>query len=85
MIWNRLDGPTSQYHNKVIVRDVANHASTYGVDATWNYWKAGHGKETCDGLGGTVSAWPMMQLKREKLPFKIHPIFTSGHSRYTAQ
>lgn len=33
------DGPNSQYRNKIIFHAVANHASTYGVAATWNYWE----------------------------------------------
>lgn len=48
------DSPTSQYRNKVIFHTVANHNSLFGLEATWNYWEAGHGKGPCDGLGGTV-------------------------------
>jgi hypothetical protein len=48
------DSPTSQYRNKLIFRCIANHNSTYGIHAKWNYWEAGHGKGPCDGLGGRV-------------------------------
>ena len=48
------DSPTSQYRNRFIFHAVANHESLYGCQATWNYYEAGHGKNVCDGLGGTV-------------------------------
>ena len=48
------DSPTSQYRNRFIFHAVANHENLYGCPATWNYYEAGHGKNVCDGLGGTV-------------------------------
>ncbi|XP_061183299.1 uncharacterized protein LOC133191568 [Saccostrea echinata] len=48
------DSPTSQYRNKTIIDFVANHKSTHGMNARWNYFESGHGKGPCDGLGGTV-------------------------------
>ena len=47
--------PTSQYRNRFIFRAVANHDSLYGCAATWNYYEAGHGKNVCDVLSGTVN------------------------------
>ena len=48
------DSPTSQYRNKAIFDMVANHQFTFGINARWNYFEAGHGKGPCDGLGGTT-------------------------------
>lgn len=48
------DSPTSQYRNKTIFHLVANHQETFGIDAKWNFFEAGHGKGPCDGLGGST-------------------------------
>lgn len=48
------DSPSSQYRNRYIFHTVANHEDIFGSGATWNYYEAGHGKNVCDGLGGTV-------------------------------
>lgn len=48
------DSPTSQYRNRFIFDAINNHESKYGCPATWNYYESGHGKNACDGLGGTV-------------------------------
>jgi hypothetical protein len=47
------DDPTSQYRNRFIFDIILNHESLFGCPATWNY-ESGHGKNVCDGLGGTV-------------------------------
>jgi len=48
------DSPTSQYRNRFIFDAIVNHESVFGCQATWNYYESGHGKNVCDGLGGTV-------------------------------
>ena len=45
----------SQYRNKSIVSIVHNHRNWLdGGGAIWNYFKAGHGKSPCNGIGGTA-------------------------------
>lgn len=48
------DSPTSQYRNRFIFDAIVNHETLFGCPATWNFYESGHGKNVCDGLGGTV-------------------------------
>ena len=48
------DSPYSQYRNKYIYFLIANHHFLYGYGAVWHYMECGHGKGSCDGVGGTV-------------------------------
>ena len=48
------DSPTSQYRNKYIFYEVANHKQIHDIDSKWNYFESGHGKGPCDGLGGVT-------------------------------
>lgn len=48
------DGPTSQYRNKTVFYLIANHKESFGIDAYWNFFEAGHGKGPCDGIGGVT-------------------------------
>ena len=48
------DSPTSQFRNKTIFDLLSKHQDTFGIDARWHYFEAGHGKgpSACDGIGG---------------------------------
>ena len=48
------DSPYSQYRNKCIYFLIANHHFLYGYGAVWHYMEFGHGKGSCDVVGGTV-------------------------------
>ena len=48
------DGPTSQYKNSSIFSIVAKHENLLGVQASWLYFEAGHGKGACDGIGAAA-------------------------------
>lgn len=48
------DSPTSQYRNKNMFYIVANHLDLFGVNSTWQYFEAGHGKGPCDGVGAVA-------------------------------
>lgn len=61
------DGPTSQYRNKTIFNFVANHESTTGIKAWWNFFEAGHGKGPCDGLGGSTKRMADEAMKSGKV------------------
>ena len=50
---NWSDSPSSQYRNKTIFQLIANHEKLFGMKAIWNYFEAGHGKGSCDGIGGS--------------------------------
>ena len=57
------DGASSQYKNKKIVINVCHHENDFSLLAEWNFFASSHGKNSCDGIGGTT--------KREvTLPFK---------------
>ena len=53
-VHNWTDSPTSQYRNKTIFYLVSNHQALFGMNASWNYFEAGHGKGPCDGIGGAT-------------------------------
>ena len=48
------DSPTSQYRNKKNVWLTKELAVKHNIKIDWIYTEAGHGKSSCDGIGGTV-------------------------------
>jgi len=48
------DGASSQYKNKKNFVNVCQHRNDYGVEAEWNFFASSHGKNSCDGIGGTT-------------------------------
>ena len=46
------DSPTSQYRNRSIFNIIAHHRNMFGLDCSWQFFEAGHGKGPCDGVGG---------------------------------
>ena len=49
-----IDSPTSQYRNRHIINITAHHENIFGMQCSWQYFEAGHGKGPCDGVGGSV-------------------------------
>ena len=60
------DSPTSQYRNKSMFDMFARHESSFGLRASWKYFKAGHGKGACDGIGGIVKRLADTAIKTGK-------------------
>ncbi|XP_071956012.1 uncharacterized protein [Antedon mediterranea] len=59
------DSPTSQYRNKTIFSIISNHNILFhNINASWDYFEAGHGKGPCDGIGGTVKRLADEAVKR---------------------
>lgn len=48
------DGAASQYKNKSNFLNLCHHEKDFGVKAEWNFFASSHGKNACDGVGGTV-------------------------------
>lgn len=48
------DGCAAQYKNKFNFLNLCHHRADFGVDAEWNFFATSHGKNACDGIGGTV-------------------------------
>ena len=61
------DSPTSQYYNKTIFKIFLCHYEYFKVPASWNYMEAGHGKGTCDQIGGTPKRKADLAVKTEKV------------------
>lgn len=59
------DSPTSQYRNKNTMYLVANHFQLLGMNASWQFWEAGHGKGPCDGVGGSSKRLADLAVKRQ--------------------
>lgn len=48
------DGASSQYKNKTNFLNLCHHKSDFSVEAEWNFFASSHGKNACDGVGGSV-------------------------------
>lgn len=48
------DGAASQYKNKYNFLNLCFHKVDFDVEAEWNFFASSHGKNVCDGVGGTV-------------------------------
>lgn len=48
------DGAASQYKNKSNFLNLCHHENDFEVKAEWNFFASSHGKNACDGVGGTV-------------------------------
>lgn len=48
------DGASSQYKNKKNFINVCHHFLDFGLCAEWNFFASSHGKNACDGIGGTT-------------------------------
>ena len=60
------DSPTSQYRNKHIFYLISSHATEFGINCSWQYMEAGHGKGPCDGVGGTAKRMADMAVTHGK-------------------
>ena len=61
------DSPTSQYRNKTIFYLLSHHKELFGVNASLNYFEAGHGKGPCDGVGGSVKRMADEAVRQQKV------------------
>lgn len=48
------DGSSSQYKNKKNFVNVCHHVTDFGIKSEWNFFASSHGKNACDGIGGTT-------------------------------
>jgi hypothetical protein len=48
------DGCAAQYKNKYNFINLCYHRDDFNLDGEWNFFATSHGKNACDGLGGTV-------------------------------
>lgn len=43
---------------------IVNHDGFFDMKASWQYWEAGHGKGSCDGVGGTSKRLADLAVER---------------------
>ena len=48
------DGCANQYKNQKNLFNLCQHSSESGINAKWVFFATSHGKQPCDGIGGTV-------------------------------
>ena len=48
------DGCAAQYKNRYNFINLLHHKADFGIDAEWNFFATSHGKNACDGIGGTL-------------------------------
>ena len=71
-----IDSPTSQYRNKTIFKIVSCHQEYFIVLASWSYMKSGHGKGSCDPIGGTAKRKADIAVKNDKVVIRdAHDFF----------
>lgn len=63
------DGCPTQYKNKSNFINICHHKLDFKIEAEWNFFATAHGKNACDGLGGTI--------KRSLSKASLQRIFTN--------
>ena len=48
------DGCAGQYKNRYNFTNLCYHEEDFGLACEWNFFATSHGKNACDGIGGTV-------------------------------
>ena len=48
------DGGPAHYKNKSNFANLSFFEKEYGLKMIWHFWASGHGKNSCDGIGGTT-------------------------------
>ena len=48
------DGCAAQYKNRYNFINLYYHEHDFGLQAEWNFFATSHGKNACDGIGGTL-------------------------------
>lgn len=48
------DGCAGQYKNRFNFINLCHHKEDFGLSCEWNFFATSHGKNACDGIGGTV-------------------------------
>ena len=76
------NSPTSQYRNKTIFYLPSHHKDLFDVNASWNYFEAGHGKGACDGVGGFVKHVADEAVRQQKLTIQDASDFYSWTQQY---
>ena len=50
----KTDGVSTQHKNKNNFANLCYHKHNFDVDAEWHFFSSAHGKNECDGIGGTM-------------------------------
>lgn len=48
------DGCAGQYKNRYNFSNICNHYDDFGLSCEWHFFATSHGKNACDGIGGTI-------------------------------
>jgi hypothetical protein len=48
------DGSAAQHKNRKNLLNITFHNENFGVPADWHFFATSHGKNACDGIGGTL-------------------------------
>jgi hypothetical protein len=86
------DGSSAQYKNRFNFKNLMHHEEDFGVSAIWHFHPTSHGKNLCDGVGGTVKRCAYrasLQKDAEPIdnPYKLHnyvKTLPKIHSDYTS-
>ena len=59
------DRSYSQYKNDKNFANLIFHVQDFGITADWNFFATCHGKNLCDGVGGTGKCLPVRQVYKD--------------------
>ena len=48
------DGCAAQYKNRLNFINLCHHKEDFGIEAEWHFFATSHGKNACDGIGGSI-------------------------------
>lgn len=80
-----LTAPPLNTEIKTIFYLLSHHKELFGVNASWNYFKAGHGKGPCNGVGGSVKWMADEAVRQQKVTTRMPLTSLLGHSSTSLQ
>ena len=70
------NGCAAQYKNCNHFVSLWDHLTDFSIDCMWNFFATGHGKSTCDGIGGTVKRLTARASLQRPISLQIFPTKT---------
>lgn len=80
------DGSGSQYKNKKNFTNICKHKCDFGVEGEWHFFASCHGKNSCDGVGGTtkrVVTRASLQRPKDGQILNVDQLFTFCNEHIT--
>ena len=76
------DSPSSQYRRKIAFYIVSDHRNIFGVNAIWDFFDSGHGKGSCNGIGGTSKRTADLAIRQGRITVQDAPEYFERVQKY---